>query len=209
MTTVLEKTGKTIDEAVELALAELGVKKDRVEVEVIDQPSKAFLGLIGGRLAKVRVTVKPVDPIETAKSFLKDVFASMKIDVMIEKMATEDHTLLNLRSSEDLGVIIGKHGQTLDSLQYLVNLAANKESSTRVRIVLDAEDYRKRRAQTLTVLAQRMADKVKRRGEKVVLEPMNSHERKVIHMALQDDNRITTYSEGEEPFRKVVIALKK
>jgi spoIIIJ-associated protein len=132
----------------------------------------------------------------------------MKISVSVEKITTDDHVLFNLRGN-DLGVLIGKHGQTLDALQYLVNLAANRDSMERVRVLLDVEDYRKRRADTLTQLALRLADKVKRRGEKVILEPMSSHERKIIHMALQNDQRIATFSEGEDPFRKVVIALKR
>lgn len=204
----VEKSAKTIEEAVELALAELGIKADKANIEVLEQPSKAFLGLIGGKAARVRVTIKPVDNIQVAKDFLEQVCQSMKLSVFVEKMTTEDHVVLSLRGN-DLGALIGKHGQTLDALQYLVNLAANRDSEERVRIVVDVEDYRKRRADTLTQLACRLADKVKRRGEKVVLEPMTAHERKIIHTALQNDHRIATYSEGEEPYRKVVIALKR
>lgn len=234
--TSLEKTAKTVEDATNAALQELGVSRDRVEVEVIEEPTKGFLGFLGGKPAKVRVTLKPEapltsapasapavktaaaapkasavseeQPVRVAKEFLNSIFANMKLKVMIEKMTQEDGVLLNLRG-DDLGILIGKHGQTLDALQYLVNLAANKDAETRVRIVLDVEDYRKRRAETLTQLAIRLADKVKRRGERVILEPMSPHERKIIHMALQGDDRINTYSEGEEPFRKVVIALKK
>lgn len=205
---VVEKSAKSIDEAVEQALAQLGLKLEQVTVEVLEQPAKALFGFIGGRPAKVRVTTRQVDPVEVADAFLKQIFTTMKITVSVEKITTEDHVLFNLRG-DDLGVLIGKHGQTLDALQYLVNLAANRDAEERVRIVLDVEDYRKRRADTLTQLALRLADKVKRRGEKVILEPMSSHERKIIHMALQNDHRIATYSEGEDPFRKVVIALKK
>lgn len=205
---VVEKSAKSIDEAVEQALSELGLKPEQVEVEVLEQPAKALFGFIGGRMAKVRVTARQIDPVEVANEFLKQIFTTMKITVSVEKITTEDHVLFNLRGN-DLGVLIGKHGQTLDALQYLVNLAANRDSAERVRVLLDVEDYRKRRADTLTQLALRLADKVKRRGEKVVLEPMSSHERKIIHMALQNDHRIATYSEGEDPFRKVVIALKR
>lgn len=205
---VVEKSAKSIDEAVEQALSELGLKPEQVEVEVLEQPAKALFGFIGGRQARVRVTARQIDPVEVANDFLKQIFTTMKITVSVEKITTEDHVLFNLRGN-DLGVLIGKHGQTLDALQYLVNLAANRDSAERVRVLLDVEDYRKRRADTLTQLALRLADKVKRRGEKVVLEPMSSHERKIIHMALQNDHRIATYSEGEDPFRKVVIALKR
>ncbi len=205
---VVEKSAKSIDEAVEQALKELGLKPEQVDVEVLEQPAKALFGFIGGRQAKVRVTARKIDPVEVANDFLKQIFTTMKISVSVEKITTDDHVQFNLRGN-DLGVLIGKHGQTLDALQYLVNLAANRDSLERVRVLLDVEDYRKRRADTLTQLALRLADKVKRRGEKVILEPMSSHERKIIHMALQNDQRIATFSEGEDPFRKVVIALKR
>ncbi|WP_425059448.1 hypothetical protein SCACP_41470 [Sporomusa carbonis] len=206
--TVTEKTGKTIDEAISLALAELEVSRDRVDYEVLEVPSKGLFGFIGSKLAKVRVTVRPIDPVEEARLFLNQVFKAMNIAVHMEKMTHNDHVVINLRG-DDLGVLIGKHGQTLDALQYLTNLAANRDADERCRIILDVEDYRKRRAETLSRLAMRLADKVKRRGERVVLEPMSPQERKIIHMALQNDNRIVTYSEGDEPYRKVVIALKK
>lgn len=203
----VEKTGKTIDEAIELALAELEVTRDRIDYKVLEVPSKGLFGFIGSKLARVSVTVRPVEPVEEAKAFLTKVFAAMNITVFMEKMTHEDHIVINLRG-DDLGVLIGKHGQTLDALQYLTNLAANRDADERCRIILDVEDYRKRRAETLSRLAMRLADKVKRRGEKVVLEPMSPQERKIIHMALQNDYRIVTYSEGDEPYRKVVIALK-
>jgi spoIIIJ-associated protein len=205
--TSVEKSGKTVEEALELALTELGVNREKVEVQVLETPSKGFLGF-GGKAAKILVTVKKVDALAAAREFLQSIFNTMKLDVTLEKMTREDHVIFNLRGG-DLGVLIGKHGQTLDALQYLTNLAANRDSDERVRIILDVEDYRKRREETLANLAFRLADKVKRRGERVALEPMSPHERKIIHMALQDDHRIVTYSEGEEPFRKVVIALKR
>ncbi|MEG6584435.1 RNA-binding cell elongation regulator Jag/EloR [Dendrosporobacter sp. 1207_IL3150] len=207
--TAVEKIGKTIEEAVSLALAELGVSEKRVDIEVIESPSKGLFGFIGTKPAKVRVSLKKIDPVAVAKEFMQDIFSQMKLDVLIEKMTSEEGIVFNLRG-KDLGILIGKHGQTLDALQYLTNLAANRDvDQDRVRIVVDVEDYRKRREETLYRLAERLADKVKRRGERVVLEPMSRHERKIIHMALQDDKRISTYSEGEEPFRKVVIALKR
>ncbi|MBP2634809.1 MAG: hypothetical protein H6Q72_716 [Firmicutes bacterium] len=203
----VETTGKTIDEAIELALAELDVTRDRIDYEVLEVPSKGLFGFIGSKLARVKVTVNAIDPVEEAIAFLTKVFEAMNITVAIEKMTHDDHVVINLRG-DDLGVLIGKHGQTLDALQYLTNLAANRDTAERSRIVLDVEDYRKRRAETLSRLAMRLADKVKRRGEKVVLEPMSPQERKIIHMALQNDYRVVTYSEGDEPYRKVVIALK-
>lgn len=206
--TSVEKTGKTIEEAVKAALVELAVGEDRIEYEVLETPSKGLFGLIGGKLAKVKVTVKPVDPEQVAKDFLNSILEQMQLHVDITTTQEDDHTIFHIHGS-DLGILIGKHGQTLDSMQYLTNLAANRDAEKRVRIVLDVENYRQRRADTLTRLALRLAANVKRRGEKVVLEPMSPNERKIIHMALQEDYRITTYSEGEEPFRKVVIALKK
>jgi len=206
--TSMEFTGKTIEEAVETALAELKVAAERIEYEVLQLPSKKLFGLIGGKMARIRVTVKTIDPIVVAREFLNNVFSAMKISVTIEKSTADEITTFNVRGDE-LGVLIGKHGQTLDALQYLTNLAANHHAVERVRIVLDVEDYRKRRAETLARLAFRLAETVKRHGERVVLEPMSPHERKIIHMTLQDDVRISTVSEGEDPFRKVVIALKR
>jgi spoIIIJ-associated protein len=129
----------------------------------------------------------------------------MDLNVKIEEEKTEDAVCFNL-VGENLGVLIGKHGQTLDALQYLVNLAANRSrTEDRVYFILDIEKYRERREETLCHLAARLADKVSRSGDKIVLEPMNRHERKIIHVALQNDKRVRTYSAGEEPFRKVVI----
>ncbi|SFL83563.1 RNA-binding cell elongation regulator Jag/EloR [Pelosinus propionicus] len=206
--TSVDMTGKTVEEAVRLALNELQVGEDRIEYEVLEAPSKGLFGFIGSKPARVRVTIKPIDPVQVAHDFLKTVFDLMNLEVQIEKVGKEDSINFNIRGN-DLGILIGKHGQTLDALQYLTNLTANRDIDGKVRIVLDVEDYRQRRTDTLNRLAARLADSVKRRGEKVVLEPMSPNERKIIHMALQDDQRIITYSEGEEPYRKIVIALKR
>ena len=150
------------------------------------------------------------EAVQEGKEFLQKIFNSMKIEVVMEKFVNKvDGTVTLKLHGRDMGILIGKHGQTLDALQYLTNLVANKNSSERIRMIIDVEDYRERRVETLTRLASRLADKVKRNGERIVLEPMNPHERKIIHMALQNDRRITTLSEGEEPYRKVVIELKK
>lgn len=220
----VEKTGKTVDEAVSSALTELGVTREEVTVTVLEESSQGFFGLFGNRQAKVSVAVvakeipagdveeEPVlsneDALQKVRAFLEQVLVLMKLDVTIEQAEEDGHILFRMQG-DGLGVLIGKHGQTLDALQYLVNLVANKEVKERLRIVLDVEDYRKRRAETLTALARRIASQVKRSGEKVVLEPMNPHERKAIHMALQHDQRIATCSEGEEPYRKVVIELRR
>ncbi len=204
----LEKTGKTVDEALQAGLAELGLPLERVDVEVLEEASKGLFGLIGGKPARVRITVKELYAADVARDFLDQVIKAMGIDVTIEMSQQQESIVFNIRG-ENLGMLIGKHGQTLDALQYLTNLAAHRDAVDRARVIIDVEDYRKRREETLTSLAKRIAAQVKRRGDKVVLEPMTPNERKVIHMALQDDTRISTYSEGEEPYRKVIIAPKR
>ncbi len=150
------------------------------------------------------------EAVDAAKEFLQKVFNAMKIEVVMEKFISKNDGSVTFKlHGDDMGILIGKHGQTLDSLQYLTNLVANKNSSERVRVIIDVEDYRDRRVETLSRLAVRLADKVKRTGERVALEPMNPHERKIIHMALQGDRRVTTLSEGDDPYRHVVIELKK
>lgn len=238
----IEKTGKTVDEAVEAALKELNALKEQVNIEVVEESSKKFFGLFGKNMAKVRVSlieqmhevadkidefadslktpelatdeetvdkVSQEQAVDMAKDFLQNIFKNMQLDVLMEKLVAADGVVTFNLHGKDLGILIGKHGQTLDSLQYITNLIANKNASQRIRIVIDVENYRSRRVETLTTLAKRLASKVRRTGEKIVLEPMNPHERKVIHLALQDDRRIVTNSEGEEPYRYVVIELKK
>ena len=208
MANVVEKTGKTVRDALDEALAELKLPEERVTYEVIEEPTKGFLGIIGGRLAKVRVTENELSPLERAQEFLTQIFGQMHLSVRLEGNSTNEGYVFNLLG-EDLGILIGKHGQTLDALQYLTNLAANRDlKEEKVRIILDVESYRGRREETLRRLALRLADRVKHSGEKIVLEPMNRHERKIIHTALQDHHRVMTYSDGEEPYRKVVIDVK-
>ena len=304
----VEKTGKSVDEAVAAALAELNVTADQAVVEVLKEAIKGFLGF-GRKDARVRVSVKHAEAeaektaeaapaaektvseaaadavaavkvaatvaagalakkadavkadaavaaedfkkkaadakddavddaiaalnalkserrerqnreprkynvsdeaVAAAKEFLQKIFNAMHIEVAMEKFINKNDGSVTFRlHGDDMGILIGKHGQTLDSLQYLTNLVANKNSNERVRVIIDVEDYRDRRIETLNRLAARLADKVKRTGERVALEPMNPHERKIIHMALQGDRRVTTLSEGDEPYRHVVIELKK
>jgi spoIIIJ-associated protein len=209
MSLEIEKTGKTVDEAKQAAILELGVDPALVEFVEVVEPTKGFLGLLGGKPARVRAVVRELSPIEKAEKFLGDIFKAMKLDIEIEKRESEDGTVFNL-IGDNLGILIGKHGQTLDSLQYLSNLAANRGLiDNKVRVIIDIENYRSRREDTLRRLAMRLADKVRRTGERIVLEPMNRHERKIIHMALQDNYRVSTYSSGDEPYRKVVIELKR
>lgn len=204
---VCEKSGKTVDEAVTLACAELGVNEEAVEIEVLEEPSKGLFGLIGNRLAKVKVTVKAT-PVDKACVFLRQISDNMGLQVDLE--IEDDPEVLKINfSGDDLGILIGRRGDTLDALQYLANLVANKKEEQRVRVVLDVEGYRKRREQTLQKLAMKLADKVRRRNQEVVLEPMNPHERRIIHTALQNNRYVYTTSQGEDPYRKIVIFPKK
>lgn len=158
---------------------------------------------------ETRKYVVSEESVAAAREFLQKVFAAMKIEVVMEKFISKQDGSITFRlHGDDMGILIGKHGQTLDALQYLANLVANKNSEERVRVIIDVEDYRDRRVETLTRLANRLAEKVRRTGERVALEPMNPHERKIIHMALQGDKKVTTLSEGEPPYRHVVIELK-
>ena len=205
---VLEKSAKTVEEAIELALNELELNLNQVEISILEQPTKGFLGLIGSKNAVVRVEEK-LDIIAESRAFLDKILSSMQIEPSIDVLSnTNDCLRINL-NGENLGILIGRRGDTLDSLQFLLNLAINKNSEKRVKIILDVENYRSKREETLCKLAKRLSEKAKRTGKKVVLEPMNPHERRLIHMSLQDDYKVNSYSEGEEPYRKVVIVPKR
>ena len=238
MSTVIE-TGKTVEEALEKALVALGRSVDEVDYEVLEQPSRGFFGLFGGHMARLRVTEKQEDvtsaapaataaapvgaqpaasasaapaagtPRARAEQFLRDIFRCMGLTVAMSARETDEGYVYDL-SGESLGILIGKHGQTLDALQYLTNLAANRGCEEgRIHVILDVEGYRSRREETLRRLAGHLAEKACRIHAEVRLEPMNRHERKIIHMALQDNYRVSTYSDGDEPYRCVVIAPKR
>ncbi len=205
-------TGKSVEEAVKSALIQLGASEEDVSIKIIEQPSKKFFGLMGSKEAVVEVEIinkeSSVNSVDVAKAFLEDVFKAMDINVTIEIFNRDDHVLLNL-VGKNLGILIGRRGQTLDSLQYLVNIVANKHvSGSKTRFILDAEDYRYRRRLTLEDLAEKLAEKAVRTGRDVVLEPMTPLERKIIHSQLQNHPLVETYSLGEEPNRKVIITLK-
>ena len=201
----IRKSAKTVDLAVEAALAELKASREEVDITVIEEGSKGFLGF-GSRDAVVLVK-KNFDPEREAEGFLKEIFVSMGLIVQIKTEMKDKHLLIDLKG-DDMGILIGKRGQTLDALQYLVNLVVNKNSPSYISVMLDTENYRQRRKETLESLAFNLAKKVKHTRKNVVLEPMNPYERRIIHSALQNDRYVTTYSEGEEPYRNVVIALK-
>lgn len=206
----VEKTGRTVEEAVEASLEELGVGQDDVEIEVLEEPNRGLFGIIGSKQARVKVTVK-ISPEQLAFDFLNAVLEKMKMDdVQIESEERDGYLYLSM-TGENMGILIGRRGETLDALQYLVNLVVNKKLfplGERAKIILDIEGYRSKREKTLINLAKKISMRVRRTGNKVVLEPMSPHERRIIHTALQGDDEVETYSEGVEPYRKVVVAPK-
>lgn len=203
-----EFSSRTVDSALTEATIQLGTTSDQIEYEIIEKGSTGLLGFgIKPAIIKVR---KKYSPEEDARIFLQNVTQAMGMTVeVVIKMDEENRSMDIELSGDEMGVLIGKRGQTLDSLQYLTNLAVNKNSEEYLKIKIDTEDYRKRRKETLEGLAKNIAFKVKRTKKPVALEPMNPYERRIIHSALQGDRYISTHSEGEDPFRHVVIALKR
>lgn len=230
----VEKTGRSVEEAIQEALEELGIERDEAEIVVLEEGSKGLFGLLRGKSARVRVgrkiesSAKTVGDrtgassdaearrledernaaIERARKFLAGVLERLGITAGIEMREDESIVHMNVTGT-DLGLVIGRKGQTLDSIQYLVNIVANRQGRNRVRIVLDVEGYRERREEFLRGMALRMAERVRRRGRKAVLEPMSALERRVVHMALKDEGDLATYSEGKDPYRRVVIVRKR
>ncbi len=198
----VEKSGKSVEEALRLALIELDATREQVEIEVLDEGSKGFLG-IGAKETKIRVSKKN-SVTDVAHTFLSSLLKEMNIAAEIEIVLAQDALNINI-IGEDMAILIGKRGQTLDSLQYLVSLVVNKERDDYLRVVLDTENYRAKRKETLEGLAEKLASKVKKSRKNVILEPMNPYERRIIHSALQNNPNVSTKSEGDEPYRKVVI----
>ena len=204
----IEVTAKTVDDAITEALVQLGATSDQIEYEVIEKGSSGFLGF-NSKPARIKVR-KKFTPEDIIRDFLNKVFDAMHMDVEIIIKQSEEENVFDVElKGDDMGVLIGKRGQTLDSLQYLTNLAINRHVDDYIKVKLDTEDYRNRRKETLENLARNIAYKVKRTKRPVSLEPMNPFERRVIHSALQGDHYVTTHSEGEEPYRHVVVTLKK
>ncbi|MCZ8517444.1 protein jag [Paenibacillus filicis] len=199
-------TGKTIEEAVRSGLLEWNTTEDRVKVQVLEQPAKGLFGLIGAREAKVELERIP-DALEEAVRFLEEVVQTIDLKVRIELNRDAEEPEIHL-FGEELGMLIGRRGQTLDALQYLVNIVANRFSDHHLRIVLDAEHFRERRKKTLQELAERLAERVIRTKKEVLLEPMPPQERKVIHTQLQQHPKVRTFSRGDEPNRRVVIVMR-
>ena len=242
--TSTEIRARSVDEAIAEALTELGVNKEDVDIEIIQEPSKGFLGL-GSKEAVVKVTLKDTAPVseveepetkpevkteaevpavsvkepvttgrydsdkpeENAKQFIADVLGAMGIDVKIEARLEEDVIYVELEG-DSMGIVIGKRGDTLDSLQYLTSLVVNKNLKDYVKVTIDTENYREKRKEALIALSNRLAAKVAKSGRKFALEPMNPYERRIIHSNLQDNEDVTTFSIGQAPYRKVVIAPK-
>ncbi|MCI6713965.1 MAG: protein jag [Lachnospiraceae bacterium] len=204
----IEISAKTVNDAITEACQKLTVTSDKLEYEVVEEGSSGFLG-IGSKPAVIKARVKSSVE-DTAKDFLKDVFEAMNLAVVVNVKYDEDNNSMDIDlSGDEMGVLIGKRGQTLDSLQYLVSLVVNKNVDNYIRVKVDTENYRQRRKETLENLAKNIAYKVKRTKRPVSLEPMNPYERRIIHSALQNDKYVTTHSEGDEPFRHVVVVLKK
>jgi len=205
---VAEKTGKTVEEAIAAGVLELGVDRNRVNIEVLEQPArKGLFGLFGTRLARVRISYED-NPGMLAEDFIHKVCQAMGVNANTQASKDGEHWHIDITGPE-LGILIGRRGDTLDALQYLTNLAVARKLSERVRLIVDVEGYRLRREETLVRLAKRLAEKVKRTGVRITLEPMNPHERRIIHTSLQDEARISTSSEGDDPNRRVVISLKR
>lgn len=207
----VEISAKTVSDAITEACRKFGVTSDKLDYEVVEEGSSGFLG-IGSKPAVIKAGVKveklSVDGV--AKKFLNDIFAAMNMEVVVNVCYNETDNSMDIElSGEEMGILIGKRGQTLDSLQYIVSLVVNKENENYVRVKVDTENYRQRRRETLENLAKNIAYKVKKTKRPVSLEPMNPFERRIIHSTLQGDKMVSTHSEGEEPFRRVVVTLKR
>ena len=204
----IEVEGKTVEEALNKALIELCIDKSMVNVEILDRGSKGLFNVIGVKPARIKVSNK-YDYIEEAKDFIANILNCMELEARIDFKEENDILRINL-SGEKMGVIIGYRGETLDSIQYLVSLVVNKvHELPHKKVILDTENYRNKREETLKGVAIKTANKVKKTGKVFKLEPMNPYERRIIHSALQGNTFVNTFSEGDEPFRRVVVELKK
>ncbi|HAH95667.1 MAG TPA: protein jag [Firmicutes bacterium] len=201
---ILEKTSKSVEDAIEEALQELGADRSMVRIEVLDEGSKGLLGFLGARTARVRVTYLQ-QPLEEGRAFLQKLLDAAGLKSEISATMQDENAVLEI-FGDDVAALIGRRGQTLDSLQYLVNIVANRNAEEKQRLIVDVEGYRKRREESLRRLALRMADKVSKDKKKMILEPMTPQERRIIHTTLQNVSNVSTYSEGEDPYRRVIIS---
>ncbi|MBR6719756.1 MAG: protein jag [Clostridia bacterium] len=204
----VEIKAKTVDEAVETALKELNTTKENVDIEILEE-SKGLFGLLGSKEVKVRVTVIKEDDSKKAETFLKNITEKLGMDTEFETVYNDEEKKMSIElKGEGLGLLIGRRGETLDALQYLTNIFVNKETEDYIKVTLDAENYRERREEALVTLAKRTAAKATKYKKNMIIEPKNPYERRIIHEALQEYPGVTTYSIGEEPNRKVVVAYK-
>jgi spoIIIJ-associated protein len=205
MAQLIEKSAKTVQEAISAALQELNADESQVNIEVLEEGSKGIFGLIGNKLARIRVTLKETN-VDKALKFLQDILEKMSIDADVEVKEEDDSVLFKI-NGDKIGILIGRRGETLDSIQYLTSLVVNKGKGNYKRVVIDIENYREKREETLVKLANKLSEKVVRYKKDITLESMNPYERRVIHSTLQNNSSVRTYSIGEEPNRKVVITL--
>lgn len=204
----IEKTGKTVQEAISAALSELKLSEEDVDIEIIEEGNKGIFGLIGSKVARIKATVKELESRgDIASDFLYTILSNMGVEADISVTEDEESIVVDV-NGDDIGIIIGRRGETMDSLQYLTSLVINKGYEDYKRVILNVENYRQKREETLVKLANRLADKVVKYKKPVTLEPMNPYERRIIHSTLQGHKYVETYSTGEEPKRKVVITLK-
>lgn len=204
----IEKRGKSVDEAIKAALDELSCEIDDVIIEVIEEANKGILGIVGKKPAIVKVTLRE-KPEEEVRKTLVDLLNKMKIDYKIDRVEWDKEKVRINIVGKDMGLVIGRKGETLNALQYMTSLIVNKNREEKIRIVLDVEDYRRKKEKSLEKLAIKLSDKVKTTQKNVVMRPMSPQERRIIHTVLQGDPQVTTYSTGDEPNRKVVITMKK
>lgn len=202
--TSIEMSGRSVDEAVKSALNELGMTEEEVTIEVIEEPSRGFLGILGAKDAKVRVVAKK-DKAQIASEFLSGLLDRMNISGMVETRVQKDIRRMEI-SGEDLGLLIGRHGQTLRHLEFLTNVVSSRGIGNIRRIFVDVGGYRKKKERTLEDLAKNAARRVERSGRSTILRPMDARDRRIVHMALQKNGKVVTHSEGDEPFRRVVIS---
>ncbi len=204
----IEVTAKTAEAAIEKGLIELNTTKENVDIEILDQGSKGFLNIFGVKEAVVKITLKKQFDKE-AKEFLDKIFTHMGVEAKVETKETQESLNVEILG-EDMGILIGYRGETLDALQYLTSLAINKDTNEKYkRVILDTQNYRAKRTEILKGLAIKKAKRAKMFNKAIKLEPMNPYERRIIHSALQNDNYVKTFSEGDEPYRRVVIEPKR
>lgn len=204
----MEFTGKNIDEAKEEAQKELKLNNpDELKYEVIEEGSSGILGL-GTKEAKIRVQIASEDLPDKIKQFLQGLFSLMEIEASQKIAPTEDGGIKVDLDGEELAVLIGQKGTTLDALQLLTNVIINKGAENKTKITIDAKRYKEKKERSLKDFALRQADKVKQEKRNIILNPMPPNERRIVHLALQDHPFVKTYSSGEEPMRKVIISLK-